>query len=148
MQFLRIDSGMKQEIYDDKLQRGVLDFLLVEPHRVLRAEQHDYEIVARAGKRDRISGVIVTGLSAPIHNIRDTRGKTVCFGARDSLASTMLPRMWLREHNFHERSANIVFTGSDHTALFRLWRGLVDAAAVSESTGSVSSSTTPRLPRP
>lgn len=129
----RIDSAMKQAVYEDKLRQGVFDFLLIEPHRVLQAEQLGYEIVARAGKRDRVSGVIVTGLSSPIHHVRDLRGKTICFGAGDSLASTMLPRMWFREMNFNERSANIVFSGSDHTALFRVWRGLADAAAISRA---------------
>jgi ABC-type phosphate/phosphonate transport system substrate-binding protein len=128
---LRIASGITTDAYERKLSEEVFDFVIVEPHRVLQAEQRNYVVFARAGNQDRIGGVIVVRSDAHIQTLRDLRGKTICFGARNALASTLMPRMWLREANFSESSADLLFTGSDETALFRVWRGLAQAAAVS-----------------
>jgi phosphonate transport system substrate-binding protein len=130
---IRLESGLTAHTYDRKLIDGVFDFVLVEPHRVLQAERLNYFVFARAGRKDRISGVIVVRSDAQIRTVRDLRGKTISFGARTALASTLMPRMWLREANFSERRAELLFTGSDETALFRVWRGLAVAAAVSRS---------------
>ena len=128
---LRIASGLTTDAYERKLSNEVFDFVIVEPHRVLQAERLNYVVFARAGNKDRIGGVIVVRADAHVRKVRDLRGKTICFGARNALASTLMPRMWLREANFSESSADLLFTGSDETALFRVWRGLAQAAAVS-----------------
>jgi phosphonate transport system substrate-binding protein len=130
---IRLESGLTSDAYERKLSNQVFDFALVEPHRVLQAERLNYLVIVRAGDRDRISGVIVVRSDAHVLRLRDLRGKTICFGARNALASTLMPRMWLRESNFSERRAEFLFTGSDETALFRVWRGLADAAAVSRA---------------
>jgi phosphonate transport system substrate-binding protein len=130
---VKLDSGYTIDAYDRKLADGVFDFAIMEPHRVLEAERFRYGVFVRAGYRDRIGGVFIVRTDARVRSLRDLRGKTICFGARTALASTLMPRMWLRESNFSERSADILFTGSDETALFRVWRGLADAAAVSRS---------------
>jgi phosphonate transport system substrate-binding protein len=130
---IRLDSGLTATAYDRKLIDGVFDFVIVEPHRVLQAERLNYFVFARAGVEDRISGVIVVRSDAKFRRPRDLQGKTISFGSRSALASTLLPRMWLREANFRERRAEFLFTGSDETALFRVWRGLAAAAAVSRN---------------
>jgi ABC-type phosphate/phosphonate transport system substrate-binding protein len=128
---LRIASGLTTDAYERKLSGEVFDFVIVEPHRVLQAERRNYIVFARAGNQDRIGGVIVVRADAHIQKLRDLHGKTICFGARNALASTLMPRMWLREANFTESAADLLFTGSDETALFRVSRGLAQAAAVS-----------------
>jgi ABC-type phosphate/phosphonate transport system substrate-binding protein len=128
---VRLGSALTQDVFETKLRAGAFDFLIVEPHRVLEMEQKQYVVFAQAGPDDRILGVIVTRNDTNLSSVRQLREKTICFGTKHSLASTLLPRMWLREGGFRERSAKLVFTGSDETALFHVSKGLADAAAVS-----------------
>ena len=128
---VRLASALRTDDFEKKLRNGSFDFLIVEPHRVLEMEQLQYVVFAQAGAKDRIYGVIVTRDDTNVSRLHQLRGKTFCFGRKHALASTLLPRMWLREAGFAERSAKIVFTGSDETALFHVSKGLAEAAAVS-----------------
>ena len=128
---LRLGSALTPDVFEKKVRSGLFDFLIVEPHRVLEMEQLKYVVFAQAGKEDRVYGVIITRDDINPGRVNQLRGKTICFGTKHALASTLLPRMWLREAGFPERSAKIVFAGSDETALFHVAKGLGDAAAVS-----------------
>jgi ABC-type phosphate/phosphonate transport system, periplasmic component len=133
---IHIESALEPLTYERKLSAGAFDIILVEPHRVFEIERRNYRVFARAGREDGIEGIIVVRAGVRIEKPSDLKGKVLCFGAANALASTLLPRMWLREEGFSERTAEIVFTGSDDTALFYVWRGLAAAAAVSAVTWS------------
>ncbi|HUS06496.1 MAG TPA: phosphate/phosphite/phosphonate ABC transporter substrate-binding protein [Bryobacteraceae bacterium] len=130
---IRLESALQAPGYERKLRAGEFDLVVVEPHRVLEIERLNYRVFARAGREDGIEGVIVVRADAQLERPAELNGKVVCFGPPNALASTLLPRMWLREAGFSERKSQISFTGSEDTALFSVWRGLADAAAVSRT---------------
>jgi len=129
---IRLGSALKMQAYDQKLQDGEFDVVLVEPHVVLQAERYGYEVFVQTGVEDRIGGVIVVHRSAGIRRVRDLRHRVICLTTQQSLASTMLVNMWLREASFDlDRQATVRYAGSDANALHTVYQRGADAAAVS-----------------
>ena len=120
---IRLGSALKMQAYDQKLQDGEFDVVLVEPHVVLQAERYGYEVFVQTGVEDRIGGVIVVHRSAGIRRVRDLRHRVICLTTQQSLASTMLVNMWLREASFDlDRQATVRYAGSDANALHTVYQ--------------------------
>ena len=131
---LRLESALSEQAYQDKVDAGALDVVIIEPHRVLAAEEKGYAVFARTGNKDRISGLIVVRGDSPIRNIGDLKGKTLCFSRPDALGSTMLVRRWLWEASFPiQRAGKIIYAGSQESALLQVYLRSADAAGVSRS---------------
>jgi phosphonate transport system substrate-binding protein len=130
---IHLESNLRFEDYLRRVQRSEFDFGIFEPHLVLEAEKLGYSIFARVGARDRIDGVVTTRRDSGIRSIRDLRGKSIGFGSPDSLASTMLVRLWLRRAGLRARDADLVFTTSQESALLEVHAGTVAAAAASRA---------------
>jgi phosphonate transport system substrate-binding protein len=131
---LKMESAQTPDKYDAKLRGGVFDFVIVDPYQVLVAENLGYAVIARTGKPDRISGVIVTARQADIHRLADLRGHTIAFTNSTALAATLLNEYGLLESGLNVRKqATILYTHSPETSLLSVSIKRVDAAAVSLS---------------
>lgn len=129
---LKLESGQTPDTYDAKLRAGIFDFAIVDPYQVLIAENHGYTVIARTGKADRISGVIVTARESDIHRLADLRGRNIAFTNPTALAATLLNQYGLLERGLDVRKrAVVVYTHSPETSLLSVAMRRVDAAAVS-----------------
>jgi ABC-type phosphate/phosphonate transport system substrate-binding protein len=129
---LRMESAQTPDTYDAKLRGRVFDFAIVDPYQVLVVENLGYAVIARTGKPDRISGVIVTARQADIHRLADLRGHTIAFTNSTALAATLLNEYGLLENGLDfRRNAVVLYTHSPETSLLSVSIQRVDAAAVS-----------------
>ena len=129
---LKMESAQTPDTYDAKLRAGVFDFALVDPYQVLVAENLGYRVIARTGKPDRISGVIVTSRQGDIHRVADLRGRAIAFTNSTALAATLLNEYGLLQSGLDVRKqATILYTHSPETSLLSVTIKRVDAAAVS-----------------
>ncbi len=129
---LKMESAQTPDTYDAKLRAGVFDFAIVDPYQVLLAENLGYTVIARTGKPDRISGVIVTARQGDIHRLSDLRGRNIAFTNTTALAATLLNEYGLLESGFDVRKrAVVLYTHSPETSLLSVSIRRVDAAAVS-----------------
>jgi phosphonate transport system substrate-binding protein len=129
---LKMESAQTPDTYDAKLRARVFDFAIVDPYQVLVAENLGYAVIARTGKPDRISGVIVTARQAEIHRLADLRGHTIAFTNSTALAATLLNEYGLLENDLDFRkNAIVLYTHSPENSLLRVTFRRVDAAAVS-----------------
>ena len=131
---LRLVSAQTDETYNRKLREGKLDFAIVEPNHVLEAEPLGYKTIARAGNADRIAGVIAIRRDSGITRIADLKGRTIAFSSPDSLAGTMLVRLYLRNAGLRlDRSSTSRYVGSQESALVEVATHGADAAGVSRA---------------
>jgi phosphonate transport system substrate-binding protein len=129
---LKMESALTPDTYDAKLRAGVFDFAIVDPYQVLLAENLGYKVIARTGKPDRISGVIVIARQGDIHRLSDLRGRNIAFTNTTALAATLLNEYGLLESGFDVRKrAMVLYTHSPETSLLSVSIRRVDAAAVS-----------------
>ena len=129
---LKMESAQTPDTYDAKLRAGVFDFAIVDPYQVLLAENLGYKVIARTGKPDRISGVLVTARQGDIHRLSDLRGRNIAFTNTTALAATLLNEYGLLESGFDVRKrAVVLYTHSPETSLLSVSIRRVDAAAVS-----------------
>jgi len=129
---LKMESAQTPDTYDAKLRARVFDFAIVDPYQVLIAENLGYTVIARTGKPDRISGVIVTARQSDIHYLSDLRGRNIAFTNTTALAATLLNEYGLLESGFDVRKrAMVLYTHSPETSLLNVSMRRVDAAAVS-----------------
>jgi len=129
---LKMESGQTPDTYDAKLRAGVFDFAIVDPYQVLLAENLGYKVIARTGKPDRISGVLVTARQGDVHRLTDLRGRGIAFTNTTALAATLLNEYGLLESGFDVRKrAVVLYTHSPETSLLSVSIRRVDAAAVS-----------------
>ena len=129
---LKLESAQTADAYDAKLRAGVFDFAIVDPYQVLVAENLGYAVIARTGKPDRISGVIVCTRDGDIHGVFGLRGRTIAFTNSTALAGTLLNEYGLLESGLNIRKlAIVVYTHSPETSLLSVALKRVDAAAVS-----------------
>ena len=129
---LKMESAQTPDKYDAKLRARVFDFAIVDPYQVLVAENLGYAVIARTGKPDRISGVIVTARQADIHRLADLRGHTIAFTNSTALAATLLNEYGLLENDLDFRkNAVVLYTHSPENSLLGVTFQRVDAAAVS-----------------
>jgi phosphonate transport system substrate-binding protein len=130
---LRLESALTYQTYKEKLRTAQLDIAIVEPHQVVEVETFGYQVFARAGRQDRISGVILVRRDGSVRSVRDLRGKTICFASPDALASTMLPRMRLLAGGLRPSHADFRFAASSTSAIFELLSGQAAAATSSRA---------------
>jgi phosphonate transport system substrate-binding protein len=129
---LKMESAQTPDTYDAKLRAGAFDFALVDPYQVLVAENLGYTVIARTGRSDRISGVIVTDRQGDIHRVADLRGRSIAFTNSTALAATLLNELGLLESGLNVRkTAVVLYTHSPETSLLSVAIKRVDAAAVS-----------------
>jgi ABC-type phosphate/phosphonate transport system substrate-binding protein len=129
---LKMESAQTPDTYDAKLRGRVFDFAIVDPYQVLVAENLGYAVIARTGKPDRISGVIVTARQGDLHRVADLRGRSIAFTNSTALAATLLNEYGLLENGFDfRRNAVVLYTHSPETSLLSVSIKRVDAAAVS-----------------
>ena len=129
---LKLESAQTADAYDAKLRAGVFDFAIVDPYQVLVAEDLGYDVIARTGRSDRISGVIVTAREGDIHSVADLRGRNIAFTNPTALAATLLNQYGLLESGLDVRKQAVVsYTHSPETSLLSVALKRVDAAAVS-----------------
>ena len=129
---LKLESGQTPDTYDAKLRSGVFDFAIVDPYQVLIAENLGYAVIARTGKPDRISGVIVVARESDIHRLADLRGRNIAFTNATALAATLLNEYGLLQNGLDvHRQAHVLYTHSPETSLLSVSIKRVDAAAVS-----------------
>jgi phosphonate transport system substrate-binding protein len=129
---VRLESAQSADTYDAKLRAGAFDFAIVDPYQVLVAEDLGYAVIARTGKSDRISGVIVTAREGDIHRLADLRGRNIAFTYPTALAATLLNAYGLLESGLDVRKqAVVLYTHSPETSLLSVSLKRVDAAAVS-----------------
>ncbi len=127
-----MESGQTPDTYDAKLRARVFDFAIVDPYQVLLAENLGYKVIARTGKSDRISGVVVTAKQGDIHRLSDLRGRNIAFTNTTALAGTLLNQYGLLESGLDVRKrALVLYTHSPETSLLNVAIKHVDAAAVS-----------------
>lgn len=132
---LRLESAQTESTFEAKLREQAFDFAIVEPHRVLEAEELRYRVFARAGNQDRVSAVIVVRRDSDIRRLADLKGKTISFPSPGALAPTMLVRLHLARAAFDPiRHARVEYTGSQESALLQVYLKASSAAAVSKST--------------
>ena len=130
---LELESAQSELVYEQKCRERVLDVVLVEAHRVLDAEKLGYSVIAQTGTQDRIAGLIAVRRDSRIRQVSDLRNRTVDFSSPHALASTMMVRMWLREASFPvDRTAHVVYVGSQEGALWNVLLRRSDAAGVSK----------------
>ena len=129
---LKMESAQTPDTYDSKLRARVFDFAIVDPYQVLVAENLGYAVIARTGRPDRISGVIVTAHEGDIHRLADLRGRNIAFTNSTALAATLLNEYGLLESGLdvHKRAV-VLYTHSPETSLLSVAIKRVDAAAVS-----------------
>lgn len=130
---VELESALTYSAYLRRVRAARFDFGLFEPNLVLEAERLGYRVFARTGRSDRIAGVIVARRDANIRRLADLKGKAVCFGSPDALASTMLARLWLRRAGLREGDIDAVFTGSQESALLEVFAGNAAAASASRA---------------
>jgi phosphonate transport system substrate-binding protein len=129
---LKMESAQTPDTYDAKLRGRVFDFAIVDPYQVLVAENLGYAVIARTGRPDRISGVIVTSRQSGLHRVADLRGRSIAFTNSTALAATLLNEYGLLESGLDVRKqATVLYTHSPETSLLSLSIKRVDAAAVS-----------------
>jgi phosphonate transport system substrate-binding protein len=129
---LKMESGLTPDTYDSKLRAGVFDFAIVDPYQVLLAENLGYAVIARTGKADRVSGVLVTARQGDIHRLSDLRGRNIAFTNATALAATLLNEYGLLENGLDvHKKALVLYTHSPETSLLSVSIRRVDAAAVS-----------------
>jgi phosphonate transport system substrate-binding protein len=129
---LKMESAQTPDTYDAKLRGRLFDFAIVDPYQVLVAENLGYAVIARTGKPDRISGVIVTARQDALHHLADLRGRSMAFTNPTALAATLLNEYGLLESGLDFRKqATILYTHSPETSLLSVSIKRVDAAAVS-----------------
>jgi phosphonate transport system substrate-binding protein len=127
-----MESAQTPDTYDAKLRGRVFDFAIVDPYQVLVAENLGYAVIARTGKPDRISGVIVTARQGDLHRVADLRGRTIAFTNSTALAATLLNEYGLLESGLNVRKqTTVLYTHSPETSLLSVSIKRVDAAAVS-----------------
>jgi len=131
---LKMESAQTPDVYDAKLRAGVFDFAIVDPYQVLLAENLGYTVIARTGKADRVSGVIVAERQGEIHRLSDLRGRNIAFTNTTALAATLLNEFGLLENGLDVRKrAVVLYTHSPETSLLSVAIKHVDAAAVSQA---------------
>ena len=129
---VKLESAQTADTYDAKLRAGAFDFAIVDPYQVLVAENLGYAVIARTGKPDRISGVIVTAREGGIHRVAALRGRNIAFTNSTALAATLLNEYGLLENGLNVRKqAVVLYTHSPETSLLSVSLKRVDAAAVS-----------------
>jgi ABC-type phosphate/phosphonate transport system substrate-binding protein len=132
---LQLESALTDPTYEERVQAGEFDVVLVEPHRVLEYETFGYRVFARVVAEDRIGGVVITRSDLPPAMPRWLAGKRIAFSSADALASAMLIRHWFREETGTDltRVCPVLYAGSESSALRSLAVGDVDAAGVSRT---------------
>ena len=129
---LKMESAQTPDTYDAKLRAAVFDFAMVDPYQVLIAENLGYTVIARTGKSDRVSGVVVIARQGDIHRVSDLRGHSIAFTNNTALAATLLNEYGLLENGLDvQKRAVVLFTHSPETSLLSVSIKRVDAAAVS-----------------
>ena len=129
---LKLESAQTPDTYDAKLRAAVFDFAIVDPYQVLIAENLGYAVIARTGKADRVSGVVVIARQGDIHRLSDLRGRNIAFTNTTALAATLLNEYGLLESGLDvHRRALVLYTHSPETSLLSVSLKRVDAAAVS-----------------
>jgi ABC-type phosphate/phosphonate transport system substrate-binding protein len=129
---LRLESGQTVDAYQAKFQASRLDFAIVYPVQVLIAEERGYQVIARAGARDRVRGVIIVRRDSSALHPTALRGKAIAFSAPNDLA-TMLCQFRLLQSGVNIRKdATPLYTHSSDSALLNVFLRRAAAAGISE----------------
>ena len=130
---VKLESALTVEAFDRKIVAVSLDFAIVDSAKVLMAEQCGYNVIARSSSGDRIRGMVIVALKAPVRRVADLRGRTIAFASRDDLAGTMLNKLELLDRGVDVRKRmEAMYVHSAESALMNVFLGRVDAAAVAE----------------
>lgn len=130
---VKLESALTSEAFESKIAAGSLDFAIIDPAKVLTAEQCGYKVIARSNNGDRIRGVVIVNADSPVRRLTDLNRRTVAFISRDDLAGTMLTEMELLDRGINvRRRINRIYAHSAESALMSLSLDRADAAAVPE----------------
>jgi len=143
---VRLETAKDHPTYERKAREGRLDFLMMNPHLVIRTEERGYDIIGRAAGN--IRGLILVRKDSPVLKARDLKGASISFGARTDLAGAMMQKLLLKQQGLDvERDARPKYVGSPESALENVYSGRSAAACVSESTWKAFETRRPEVAR-
>jgi phosphonate transport system substrate-binding protein len=118
--------------YETKVRDRRLNFVMLNSHLVIPAEELGYQVIGRTA--DRISGVIVIRKGANIRTPLDLKTTSISFGARPDLPGTMMPKVLLKHGGLDlDRDAKPKYVSSPESVLINVSLGLSAAGCVSQS---------------
>ena len=141
---VKLETARDYPNYERKVRDRKLHFVMLNPHLVIPAEEHGYEIIGRTG--DKVRGLIVIRKDSNIQRVRDLKSASISFGARTDLPGTMMTKVFLKQSGLDvDKKAKPKYVGSQESALMNVYFGLSAAGCVSDSTWNVFQSARPDL---
>src|SRR6266567_4125342 len=129
---VKLETAKDYPEYETKVRDRHLQFVMMNSHLVIPAEEKGYKVIGRTA--DSIRGVIVVRKDSNFRRPRDLRTMSISFGARPDLPGTMMPKVLLRQGGLNlERDAKPKYVASPESVLINVSAGLSAAGCVSES---------------
>ncbi len=135
---LQIEASRDYRDFEAKLAAGHFDFALPNPYETLLAIDHGYRVIAKMTPDNDFRGLIVARKDKHLHEPRDLIGKTVAFPSATAVAGTMLPLLYLHDHDVDVgRDLTIRYVGSQFSSLLTAYSGDVAACGSTVRFGRV-----------
>ncbi len=129
---VKLETAKDYPEYETKVRDRHLQFVMMNSHLVIPAEEHGYKVIGRTA--DRIRGVIVVLKDSNFRQPRDLRTASISFGARPDLPGTMMPQVLRKQGGLDlERDAKPKYVASPESVLINVSIGRSAAGCVSQS---------------
>lgn len=129
---VRMETAVDHPHYEAKVRDGKLDFILMNSHLVIPAEEQGYTIIGRTS--DKVRGLVLVRIDSKVRRVRDLKHASISFSSRTDLAGSMMPRVFLKENGLDvDRDAKPKYVGSPESVIMNVYYELSAAGCVSES---------------
>jgi len=129
---IKLETAIDHPHYETKVLRRKLQFVMLNSHLVIPAEERGYVIIGRTA--DSIRGIILVRADSNIRRVADLKGASISFGSRTDLAGDMMPKLLLKQNGLNvDRQAAPKYVRSPESVILNVFYGRTEAGCVPES---------------
>lgn len=127
---VKVEASKDYPAYDTKIHNRQFDLLLPNPYQTIMALDHQYQVIAKAGKDDLFRGIILVRKDSGIDDIKDLKNGAIAYPAPTALAATMMPQYHLHTHGLNLKNDTTTrYVGSQESSMMNAILKLTDASA-------------------
>ena len=129
---IKLETAIDHPHYETKVLQRKLNFVMLNSHLVIPAEERGYVIIGKTA--DNIRGIILVRADSKIRRVADLKGASISFGSRTDLPGDMMPKLLLKQNGLNvDRQAAPKYVRSPESVILNVFYGRTVAGCVPES---------------
>lgn len=125
---VRLIAARDYQSFEKRILMQEFDLILGNPLQTVWSLGYGYRVVGKMGDDDRFYGIIIARDDFVPTNAAALVGYNMVFPAPTALAATLMPRLYLHEQGADFSQINIIYSGSQESAIMNVYLGKADLA--------------------